>query len=157
MGESMQVYEPRTTWDEIEYYVQLLAPMAASVVPTVWRAALSALNAGAHAALMYGMKDQRFRMGVARELLIDLPNGRVFGTTGIYPSANMVLLVDQQMTITGLKTFSTGTKFGICHVKQWYMGDVDQIENLTAAPEYYRTVRRTFAALLEQELRARGL
>jgi hypothetical protein len=79
------------------------------------------------------------------------------GTTGAYPSANMALIIDGEPARKGGRhVYPAGAKLCFVHCR-WRDRDMWPENDLPMHDDFYRSVRRTMAGLLEFSLRQQGM
>ncbi|MFH1291628.1 MAG: hypothetical protein ABIH87_00290 [bacterium] len=146
----------RSDWRLATYIPQLVGEATGQQIVDALNDAVWALNAGSAMASKYGIKTAPYKVGEIDTVIQNIEPGLVaIGSTGDYPSANMALTVNEgDLLIQPDQVYPVGIEFCIVHC-QW--AHVGWKHDLPIRENFYRSVRRTFAGLFEQQLRQRGI
>ncbi len=150
----MAVYKARSTRKEATYTPELCGAITGEQIVAALQVAMRRLNAGSSIVERWIVRGTPLNMGRARFVQVEQDGGVVVGTTGEYPSANMVLLVDGEPLIILEQEYPAGTEFCFIHCR-WV--EYPWEHDLPMDEGFYRSVRRTFVGWLEQGLRQHGL
>lgn len=175
MGLSKKV-RIRTDFRDATYMPRLSVEMTSEQINEAVQKAIFRLNAGQKIAdgETQGVNSSRLRLGTTNSMNIVHEGMVAIGSQGDYPVANMLLLIlppeifkpvdsgeialaetlsqldkkDAQI-IESYKIYPVGTRFCFVHC-QWV--DTPWKHNLPLVEDWYRSIRRTFVALLERAL-----
>jgi len=154
MKKFMGVCETRSSAEKVEYSPRLLAKVSGQELVDAMTVAIGCLNVGVQHAGAWGVagRQSKFTMGKVESVVVMAKEGCYAGTTGEYPSANMLLLVDG-CGIELDRVYPAGASLCIVHCKwiahQWK-------HDLPMQEGFYRSLRRTFVGWLETILRQQG-
>ena len=143
------IFTVRSTWQEAQVRPQLLKEATGNQIVRALEVAVSALNA---TGVVRRKESKFFKMGEVQFAEDISDDGTCVGTSGKYPSANMALLVDENPLISPEKAYPAGTQICIVHCF-WDKNECTNEHSLPMLREIYRTIRRKFVVLIEEQLR----
>lgn len=157
-----EIYVERSTASEAIFRPQLEVEATGIQIISAFESATAVLNAGSKVARQYCASPKLYRTGDLEVVVEDVSEEGIIclGSRGDYPSANMALVVlpdpnkELERTINKEELYKEGSEFCFIHVN-WIKYDLKH--DLPMKEGFYRSVRRTFAGLLEIELRQRGI